>query len=221
MRELHNSDSMNFNPGNETFKINHFDEMDWLENEHFKFHCLSNPHQNEEFGILKHNSSRFDTSKINRTANITDYSMNNDISNDLKKSNNQFNNNQKNLILGNNDPGKSIEMHELINSDDTKFNPGNDVFTNDDQLDKAGHFFNKTAPSNMTSLKGIKLTEIKGNRMLNCQIEVPKNPTVAYVSDVHIQSNLIFDKNGWSKFNCYEYSNNNTNQEGRYPLVCK
>ena len=87
--------------------------------------------------------------------------MNNDISSDLIKSNNQFNNNQNNLILDNNGSGKSIKMREMINSDDTKFNPGNNLFTNDDllvrddQLNKAGHFFNKTAPSNMTSLKGI------------------------------------------------------------------
>ena len=73
----------------------------------------------------------------------------------------------------------------------------------------------------MTSLKGIKLADIKRNRVLTCQIEVPKNHTVAHVSDLHSQSNLIFDKNGSSKSNCYEYLNNNINQEGRYPLVCK
>ena len=109
MRELHNSDSINFNPSNETFKINHFDEMDWSENERLKLHCFSNPHQNEKFGILKDNANRFDTGKTNRTSYITDYSVNNDISNNLIKSNNQFNNNQNNLILDNNDSGKSIE----------------------------------------------------------------------------------------------------------------
>ena len=124
------------------------------------------------------------------------------------------------------------EMRQLMDSADTTFNPGNQVFSHDqfddspvcdDQVNNGGSFFNKTAPLNTTRVATINFTDTEQNH-LNFHCKVLRNPTVAHGPDVFNfdnQNNLIFDNNGSSRSNTYESLNTNINQEGSYPLICE